>query len=280
VAAVKRGVEREQRRVEGLEKFAIEEARRDFAARYPAVKLPPVVALICAYEEGDNIGDVLKAVPTEACGLPVTPLVIVDGGEDDTASVSLSSGAMTCVLPTNVGHGVALQVGYRLCIDGGARYVVTLDADGQNDPAELPVMLQPLLDDTSDFVVASRRLGVDETSDQVRRTGVVVFAWMMNRLTGSNLTDTSNGYRALRAELLADVVDRLQQRQYQTAELLITAISRGWRVSEQPTVWRPRASGSSKKGSNLFFGFRYANVVLRTWQRERASRLPQRAASS
>jgi glycosyltransferase involved in cell wall biosynthesis len=275
-----RAPDREQRRVRGLERFAIDEGRRDFSARYPAAKLAPVIALICAYEEADNIGDVLKAVPAEACGLPVAPLVVVDGGEDATAQISIDSGAMTCVLPTNVGHGVALQVGYRLCVDGGARYVVTLDADGQNDPGELAVMLEPLVDDSADFVVASRRLGVDETSDQVRRAGVVVFAWLMNRLTGSNLTDTSNGYRALKAELLADVVDRLEQRQYQTAELLITAISRGWRVTERPTVWRPRASGTSKKGSNLFFGFRYAGVVGRTWLRERGDRVPQRAASS
>jgi hypothetical protein len=102
----------------------------------------------------------------------------------------------------------------------------------------------------------------------------------MNRLTGSTLTDTSNGYRALRSDLLADVVDRLEQRQYQTAELLITAISRGWRVTERPTIWRPRASGTSKKGSNLFFGFRYANVIVQTWIRERRGRAPQRAASS
>jgi glycosyltransferase involved in cell wall biosynthesis len=275
-------MDREQRRVEGLEKFAIEEAMRDFTSRYPAVKLSPVVALLCAYEEADNIADVLKAVPAEASGLPVTALVVVDGGEDATAKIAAESGAMTCVFPTNLGHGVALQVGYRLAVEHGARYVVTLDADGQNDPAELPVMLAPLIDDEADFVVASRRLGVDETSDEVRRAGVVVFAWLMNRLTGSELTDTSNGYRALRTELLADVVDRLEQRQYQTAELLITAISRGWRVAERPTVWRPRASGTSKKGSNIFFGLRYAGVVLSTWRRERggAGRPAQRPASS
>jgi glycosyltransferase involved in cell wall biosynthesis len=277
---MKRTTRREQRRVAGLERIAIEQALREYSARYPAIKLPPVVALICAYEEADNIGDVLKAVPAEACGLAVAPLVIVDGGKDDTASVSLDSDAITCVFPTNLGQGVALQVGYRLCVDGGARYVVTLDADGQNDPAEMAVMLEPLVAGTADFVVASRRLGIDETSDQVRRAGVVVFAWLMNRLTGSNLSDTSNGYRALTAELLADVVDRLEQRQYQTAELLITAISRGWRVTERPTVWRPRASGSSKKGSNLFFGFRYANVVVQTWVRERRGRVAQRPASS
>jgi glycosyltransferase involved in cell wall biosynthesis len=277
-----RAGDRERRRVAGLERVAIDRALADLAARSPGLAFAPVVALICAYEEGDNIGDVLKAVPAEACGLAVDTLVIVDGGEDDTARLALESGATTCVFPTNLGHGVALQVGYRLAVEHGARYVVTLDADGQNDPAELPVMLAPLIDDEADFVVASRRLGVDETSDEVRRAGVVVFAWLMNRLTGSELTDTSNGYRALRTELLADVVDRLEQRQYQTAELLITAISRGWRVAERPTVWRPRASGTSKKGSNIFFGLRYAGVVLSTWRRERggAGRPAQRPASS
>lgn len=277
---MKSTTKREQKRVAGLEHFAIDKALTEFSARYPALKLPPVVALICAFEEEDNIGDVLKAVPAEACGLPVAPLVIVDGGRDDTARVSLDAGAVTCAFPTNLGHGVALQVGYRLAIDGGARYIVTLDADGQNDPTEMAVMLKPLVDDTADFVVASRRLGIDETSDRVRRAGVVVFAWIMNRLTGSQLSDTSNGYRALTAPLLADVVDRLEQRQYQTAELLITAISRGWRVTERPTVWRPRASGTSKKGSNLFFGFRYANVVVQTAIRERRDKPAQRAASS
>ena len=189
---MKRTTKREQRRVAGLENFAIEQALTEFAGRYPAIKLPPVVALICAFEEADNIGDVLKAVPAEACGLAVAPLVIVDGGKDDTDRVSVDTGAITCVFPTNLGQGVALQVGYRLAIDGGARYVVTLDADGQNDPSEMAVMLEPLVEETADFVVASRRLGVDETSDRVRRAGVVVFAWLMNRLTGSKLSDTSN----------------------------------------------------------------------------------------
>jgi hypothetical protein len=147
--------------------------------------------------------------------------------------------------------------------------VVTLDADGQNDPAEIPVMLQPLLDDEADFVIASRRLGVDHTEDQLRRAGVFVFASVVNVLTGTHLTDTSNGYRALRSSVLADVVGRLRQEQYQTAELLITAVQRGWRVTERPTEWHPRASGTSKKGTNVLFGFRYAKVVAATWWRER-----------
>ncbi len=255
-------------RLVALQRLAIEVGRQAFERRHPQLALPPVAALICAYEEEGNIGDVLARVPTKACGLEVVPVVVVDGGDDATDRVAEEAGAITFVFPTNLGHGVALRVGYDLCVRGGAQYVVTLDADGQNDPAELETMLQPLVDDQADFVVASRRLGVDETADRYRRVGVVWFAWLMNRLMGSNLTDTSNGYRALRASMLADVVPRLVQDQYQTAELLITAMSRGWRVTERPTVWHERASGESKKGGNLIYGFRYASVVLRTWRRE------------
>ena len=69
--------------------------------------------------------------------------------------------------------------------------------------------------------------------------------------------------------MLADVVAPLVQDQYQTSELLITASQRGWRVTERPTVWHERLSGTSKKGGNLLYGFRYATVILRTWRRER-----------
>lgn len=247
----------------------IEDSRREFDARYPDLKLAPVVGLICAFEEEANIGAVLAAMPREACGLPVTTLVIVDGGSDRTDVVAKESGAVTFVLTENLGHGYALRVGYALCIELGARYVVTLDADGQNDPSEIPVMLQPLVDDESDFVVASRVLGRDTTTDRFRKTGVRVFSWVMSAMGHTKLTDTSNGYRALRVSMLDDVAHRLVQPQYQTAELLIIAMKRGWRVSEQPTVWLPRASGTTKKGKNWLFGFRYGRVVFGTWWKVR-----------
>jgi glycosyltransferase involved in cell wall biosynthesis len=244
-------------------------SRRDFDQRYPDAILAPVVGLICAYEEEANIGAVLEAMPTEACGLRVTTLVVVDGGSDATDKVSMESGALTFVLRENLGHGYALRVGYALCIELGARYVVTLDADGQNDPAEIPLMLQPLVDDEADFVVASRVLGTDTTTDRFRKAGVRVFSWVMSAMGHTKLTDTSNGYRALRVSMLDDVAYRLVQTQYQTAELLIIAMKRGWRVTERPTRWLPRASGTTKKGKNWLFGFRYARVVGETWWKVR-----------
>ena len=258
---------RERRRRGDLVEFALDRARAGFEVRYPGLRLAPVVALVAAYEEEENIGDVLKGIPTLVGDLEVSTLVVVDGGRDRTDQVALDSGAFTCVLPVNLGQGEALRLGYALALAHGARYVVTLDADGQNDPAELGAMLAPLVEGRADFVIASRRLGVDRTTDRFRRAGVTLYAGVLNTLLSQKLTDSSNGYRAFTVELLEDVVPYLTQSQYQTAEVVITAASRHWRITESPTVWHPRASGTSKKGGNLFFGFQYARVIATTWLR-------------
>ncbi len=258
---------RAARRSATLVEYVRDQARADFAARYPNARFGPVVALVAAYNEEANIGPVLKAMPTLIDDLEVTTLVVVDGGTDGTADVALDAGVFTCILPVNLGQGAALRLGYELAAAHGARYVVTLDADGQNDPAEMPTMLAPLLDDTADFVIASRRLGTDETTDRFRRAGVKVYASAINAIAKQHLTDSSNGYRAFRIDVLDDIVPHLVQDQYQTAEVVITASSRGWRITQQPTEWHPRASGSSKKGGNLVFGFSYAKVILTTWAR-------------
>ena len=59
--------------------------------------------------------------------------------------------------------------------------------------------------------------------------------------------------------MLNDVT--LEQDQYQTAELIISAATRGWRLGERPPCWHPRASGESKKGHNVFFALQYARVI-------------------
>ncbi len=260
----------EQRRSARLRAYAIEQALARLATERPGFKPEAIVAAICAYEEEGNIGGVLEKMPASIDGRPYTTLVVVDGGDDRTAEIARSFPEVVVIeFPVNLGHGVALQVAYRYCVNNGVKYVVTLDADGQNDPAEIPQILAPLLADQSDFVLGSRVLGVDKTSDRIRKSGVRFFSFIMNRMTGAGLTDTSTGYRALRVTMLADVVDRLRQQQYQTSELLITCLKRGWRASEVPTIWHRRFSGETKKGATWIYGFRYARVVFGTWWRER-----------
>jgi glycosyltransferase involved in cell wall biosynthesis len=242
-------------------------AVRAFDERYPGLRFSPVVVVIAAFDEEGGIVGVLEGIAAEACGRQVDTLVIDDGSRDRTSEVSLARGAHVARLERNCGHGIALRVGYQLARAHGARYIVTLDGDGQWDPEEVPRMLAPLLADEADLVLGSRILGRSENDAMFRQIGVHVFARLVRLLTGARVTDTSTGLRAMRVEVPATV--RQEQVQYQTAELLIGSIYAGFRIAEIPIVQHKRTAGQSKKGGDLLYGFRYARVVLKTWWRER-----------
>jgi len=259
-------------------------ARQSFAKTYPDLKLQPLVIVIAAYNEAENIGAVLDEIPEQIADIPVSLLVIDDGSTDATTNVAERHGALVCTLSANRGHGVALRLGYRIAREGGAQYIGTLDGDGQWDPADLPGMAKLIEAGEADFVIGSRQLGQTENTDAFRNLGVKFFAMIISRLTHTQLTDTSSGLRLMRADLTGTVTQT--QPQYQTSELLIGALLQGYRVAEVPTVMRQRMSGASKKGRNFAYGLRYARVIGHTYLRERragqldASGQPQPAAES
>jgi glycosyltransferase involved in cell wall biosynthesis len=238
-----------------------------FHQAYGQVGLTPVVVVIAAYEEESSIGAVVDELPVEASGLGVSCIVVVDGGTDETASVAGDHGAYVCSLATNRGQGAALRVGYALARDAGARFIVTTDADGQYVGGEMERLLEPLVARDADFASGSRWLGRQETTDRIRRLGSRVFARLATLLTGQRITDTSFGLRAMTAEVTASVT--LRQPQYQSAELLIEALAKGYRYVELPLTIRRRSHGETKKGTWIVYGFRYGNVLIGTWFRER-----------
>jgi len=241
--------------------------------------LPPVAIVIAAYNEEGAIGPVVEALPEQVCGLAAAAIVVADGCTDGTVKEAITAGAMVCDVPVNRGQGAALRLGYRLARDGGARYIVTTDADGQYNPAEMDRVLAPVVAGEADFVTGSRRLGSQETKDIIRRTGVRFFAASLSMLTGQKISDTTFGLRAMRAEVTSTV--RLEQPQYQASELLIGVITHGYKVTEVPATIHRRRVGESKKGqnplyglhlpgvNNFFYGMRFARVVYGTWWRER-----------
>jgi glycosyltransferase involved in cell wall biosynthesis len=235
-----------------------------------AAALPPLAIVIAAFNEEGAIGPVVSALPAKVAGLEAIPIVVSDGAVDGTAKEAAAAGAMVCEVPLNRGQGAALRLGYRLAREGGASYIVTTDADGQYNPAEIERLMTPILADEADFVTGSRRLGSEESRDPVRRLGVRVFALAISALTGQRISDTTFGLRAMRAEVTAAV--RLEQPQYQAAELLIGVITHGYRVVERPATIHKRTVGSSKKGNNVFYGLSFAGVVIGTWWRERQRR--------
>jgi hypothetical protein len=241
-------------------------ALADFEARYGKPEFAPVLVVIAAYNEEAGIGGVLDNLPSSCAGLDVNVLVVVDGCKDRTAEIAREHGAFVCECPRNRGQGGALRLGYRLANNGGARYVITTDADGQYDNSEMPLLLEPLIEDRADFVTGSRRLGVAPGDDKVRWLGVHVFATLASVLTGKHITDTSFGFRGMRAGLAGSV--RLEQPQYQASELLLSVLAGRARYLEQPMTMRVRSAGTTKKGNNFVYGRNYAKVMTRTWLRE------------
>ena len=92
-------------------------------------------------------------------GVELEAIVVDEGSSDDTAEVARDAGAAAVHLPLNRGQGAALRTGYRLALATGARLVVTMDADGQHEPSELPRLVQPIVDGRADVVNGSRVLG-------------------------------------------------------------------------------------------------------------------------
>jgi Glycosyl transferase family 2 len=250
-----------------------------FAAYYGerAAHLPPVAIVIAAFNEEGVLGSVVHGLPASLCGLAASVIVVSDGARDATVAEGRAHGALVCDVPVNRGQGAALRLGYRLARAGGARYIVTTDADGQYNPAEMERVLAPVASGQADFVTGSRKLGSQETKDPVRRLGTWVFAVTISMLTGVRITDSSFGLRAMRAEITGAV--RLEQPQYQSAELLIAVLARGFRVLEVPATIHKRQVGESKKGHNALYGLSFAGVIARTWWRERQRRVPRSATS-
>ena len=242
----------------------------DFVTRHGAPSLEPVTVVIPSYGEAASIDAVLAEIPKEILGIRTSALVVVDGRhpeeqEGATARRVEAAGHHVAVAPVNRGQGAALRVAYRLAREGGARYIVSLDADGQYDARDMPSLLEPIVAGEADFVSGSRRLGSSERYDAVRDAGVDVFARLISLLTRHRITDPACGLRAMRAELTADVP--LTEPQYQASELEVGAIMRGWRVTERANTMRRRGSGKSKKARNVVYALQFGRVVTKTWLR-------------
>jgi glycosyltransferase involved in cell wall biosynthesis len=121
-----------------------------------AEKLPPVAIVIAAYNEEGVVGSVTEALPATLSGLDTAVIVVSDGSRDGTAAEAKAHGALVCDVPVNRGQGAALRLGYRLAREGGADYIVTTDADGQYNPAEMDRVLAPVVSGDADSSAARR----------------------------------------------------------------------------------------------------------------------------
>ncbi len=221
--------------------------------------------LVPAYNEADSIGYVLDRIPDAACGIETAVLVVDDGSRDGTGEIAAEHGAAVARHLINRGGGAALRTGYRLLADSGATIVVTLDADGQHLPSEMERLVQPVVSGEVAVAHGSRVLGKAEPNHYARELGIVMFNRIVSLITRTKVSDCSNGYRAVRSDVLPQLV--LRQEQFHTSEFLIEALRRGIPAKEVPVTVARRMHGHSKKPAVVRYGLGFANAIVRTWLR-------------
>ncbi len=253
-------VDRELSRV--LEGLAWEEFR---SAGLPEKFSGKIAVVIPAYNEADNIGEVLPRIPASVCGEQTAVLVVDDGSRDGTDAIARAHGVAVARHVINRGGGAALRTGYRLMSDSGAAIVVTLDADGQHRPEEMERLVRPVLDGEVDVAHGSRLLGDAAENTAARELGIVFFNRAVSFITRTKVSDCSNGYRAVRVTALPQLV--LKQEQFHTSEFMIEAIKRGIPATEIPVTVDRRLHGHSKKPAVVRYGLGFTNAIVRTWLR-------------
>lgn len=228
-----------------------------------------LVAQIPALNEERSIEQVLSAIPRDIPGVDeVVVLVVDDGSRDRTAELARAAGAVVVSHARNRGVGAAFRTGLAKATDLGADIVVTLDADGQFDPADIPKLVDPILKGEADFVTASRFLDPALVPEMpaTKRWGNDFMARWVSSLTHKRFQDVSCGFRAysknayLRLNLLGNFT--------YTHEVFLTLAFADVPIQEVPVRVRGvREHGKSRVANNLFhYGWRTASIILKTYR--------------
>lgn len=217
--------------------------------------------VIAAYNEGSRLAATLKSVVGQA-----SVVVVDDGSQDNTFGVASSFPVWVLRHPINCGQGAALQTGIDFALSRGAEAIVTFDADGQHDPADLPNMLRPVLSGQADVALGSRFLGATKNMPVSRRL-LLKMAILFTRLTnGLKLTDTHNGFRVFSRKAAQQVRIR-QPRMAHASEILDQIAKHELRYVEVPVTVHYHAS-TLAKGQSSWDAFRITGHMLagRFWQ--------------
>lgn len=199
---------------------------------------PRVLALIPAYNEAQRVASVIAGALVH---LPV--LVVDDGSRDDTVVVAEAAGATVLRQVPNQGKGAALRAGLRWALERGYDAVLTLDADGQHDPAEIPALLAAFTAREADLLIGSRDFSQMPLSRRVANTlGRWSFSWAL----GQPVQDNQSGYRLLSRRMAEAVLDSQEHGFEFEVEMIVTCVQRGYTLA-----WAPIRTIYGDQGSHI-----------------------------
>jgi glycosyltransferase involved in cell wall biosynthesis len=159
-----------------------------------------VIVCLPAFNEANTIGAIIQ----KAKKFVYEVIVCDDGSIDNTKEVAEAAGATVTRHKFNKGYGAAIKTLFQVAIEKGADYVVTLDADGQHEPDQIPEILQPLIEDQADIVIGSRFLDnkIKNNIPRYRAFGIRTITRFVHNESW-NLSDAQSGFRAYTKHVLA-----------------------------------------------------------------------------
>ncbi|MEJ2512219.1 MAG: TIGR04282 family arsenosugar biosynthesis glycosyltransferase [Anaerolineales bacterium] len=222
--------------------------------------LSRISLIIPALNEADCLARLLDEVPVDL----IHQVIVVDNGStDNTGEVAQKAGAFVVVEPRR-GYGFACAAGVAAA-EGDV--LVFMDGDGSFVPAELSDLLKPIAQDKAELVLGSRTLNGShqEVMPLHQRVGNRLFAWLLRKRYGLNLTDLGP-FRAVKREVVLQL--NMQEFTYGwPLEMMIKSARHQMRILEVPVTYRPRFAGQSKVSGSLrgsiLAAYRFFRVMLR-----------------
>jgi glycosyltransferase involved in cell wall biosynthesis len=220
-----------------------------------------VLVLVPAHDEAPRIGAVVTAAVRHA---PV--LVIDDGSTDDTGTIAAAAGAAVLSQRRNQGKGAALRAGFAAALDRGVEAVITLDGDGQHDPAEIPAFLgtyaqRSVAGQPTELIVGQRDFSQMPIP---RRVANSLGTLTLSAAVGHWIPDNQSGYRLIGRRLMAAMADSREDGFAFEVEMIAVCLRQGW-----PLAWIPIRTIYGDEASHIRPG-RHLREFLAVTNRARA----------
>ena len=219
------------------------------------VSTPRILVIIPCYNEQGAIAQVVHELVAlrnrEQYQLDI--LVVNDCSTDNSLAVVRTLPCLYLNLPVNLGIGGAMHSGYRYAFQKGYDVAVQLDGDGQHPANELPVVLQPILQQEADVSIGSRFItGEGFQSSFTRRLGIKYFRWLNQLLIGKAIYDSTSGFRAFNRHTI-ELVNKYYPDEYPEPESIVQFGLQGLRIKEVPVRMRHREEGVSSINTSRAF---------------------------
>ncbi|WP_287584788.1 glycosyltransferase family 2 protein [Candidatus Borrarchaeum sp.] len=220
---------------------------------------PFLSIVIPAYNEAISIPNVILNIPKDL--LDKSEIIVVDdGSEDDTYEIAKKLNAVVIKHILNRGYGAALLTGFEAAL---GNIIVTIDADNQNRAAEIPNLINPILENEADFVIGSRYLGeYNYRIPFLTKIGEMLTFLLLRIRYRKRILNSQSGFRAFKREILHEIKTLREEKMALTIELLAKALKKKYRVIEIPKTEYKRKYGKSKV-NRLIDGFNILYTLLK-----------------